>query len=119
MGNLRLEANVEYRFPLYQILKGAVFMDAGNVWNTENNYAEIEGDPTEQQELLLEKGVFEQDFISELGIGAGVGLRIDIQNFVIRFDLAAPLHTPWYEEGERWDFRISDPVFNFAIGYPF
>ncbi|MHA6280475.1 translocation and assembly module lipoprotein TamL [Salinimicrobium sp. CAU 1759] len=119
MGNLRLEANVEYRFPLYQVLKGAVFMDAGNVWNTENNYAEIEGQPTAQQELLLEKGVFEKDFMSELGIGAGVGLRIDIQNFVIRFDLAAPLHTPWYEEGERWDFRISDPVFNFAIGYPF
>lgn len=119
MGNVRLEANVEYRFPVYQFLKGAVFMDAGNVWNTESNYADIDGDLTPQQELLLEEGIFEKDFISELGIGAGVGLRIDIQNFVIRFDLAAPLHTPWYEEGERWDFRISDPVFNFAVGYPF
>lgn len=119
MGNIRLEANAEYRFPLYQILKGAIFVDAGNVWNTESNYAEIEGEPTPQQELLLENGVFEKDFLTELGIGAGVGLRIDIQNFVIRFDLAAPLHTPWLEEGERWDFRIDEPVFNFAVGYPF
>ena len=119
MGNIRLEANVEYRFPLYQFLKGAVFIDAGNVWNTESNYVETDEPLTEQQELLLEKGVFEGDFLNELGIGTGIGLRIDIQNFVIRFDLAAPLHTPWYEEGERWDFRITEPVFNFAVGYPF
>jgi outer membrane protein assembly factor BamA len=119
MGNLRLEANVEYRFPVYQFLKGAVFVDAGNVWNTEDNYVELDKEPTEQQTLLLEKGVLEKDFISELGIGTGIGLRIDIQNFVIRFDLAAPLHTPWLEEGERWDFKISEPVFNFAVGYPF
>jgi len=119
MGNLRLEANVEYRFPVYQFLKGAVFVDAGNVWNTEDNYVELDEKPTEQQTLLLEKGVFGKDFISELGIGTGIGLRIDIQNFVIRFDLAAPLHTPWLAEGERWDFKISEPVFNFAVGYPF
>ena len=123
MGNIRLEANVEYRFPIFQILKGAVFADAGNVWNTERNNIILDDDLTpeqrEKQMELIEKGTFGSDFLNEIAVGAGVGLRIDIQNFVIRFDLAAPLRIPWLEEGERWDPRPTEPVFNFAIGYPF
>ncbi|MFD1095902.1 translocation and assembly module lipoprotein TamL [Salegentibacter chungangensis] len=105
-GNLRLEANLEYRFPIYSYLKGAAFIDAGNVWNTKDN-KDIEGDR------------FSSDFINELGIGTGIGLRIDIQSFVIRFDLAAPIHDPSLAEGERWKFGYKKPVLNFAIGYPF
>lgn len=105
-GNVRLEANIEYRFPIISVLKGAVFADAGNVWNT----GDVE---------YLEGGNFGSDFISELGIGAGIGLRVDIQSFVIRLDLASPLHLPWLEKGERWDFRWDEPVLNFGIGYPF
>ena len=124
MGNIRLEANIEYRFPIWQFLKGAVFADAGNVWNTEGNQVPLEDqelseEEVEQQMLLLEKGTFGSDFLNEVAVGVGTGLRIDIQSFVIRFDLGIPVHTPYYEEGERWDFRLSDPVFNFAIGYPF
>jgi len=104
-GNLRLEANIEYRFPLFSYLYGAVFADAGNVWNTGGNN--------------LPGGEFSKDFINELGIGTGVGLRVDIQSFVLRFDLAAPLHDPGELEGERWEFDYKNPVFNFAIGYPF
>ena len=52
-------------------------------------------------------------------MGAGFGLRVDVQGFVIRFDLAAPFHDPSLEEGKRWDFRADEPVFNFAIGYSF
>jgi hypothetical protein len=44
---------------------------------------------------------------------------VDVQGFVIRFDLAAPWHDPSMPEGERWDFDLENPVFNFAIGYPF
>lgn len=105
-GNIRLEANLEYRFPIFSYLKGAVFGDAGNIWNTEKN-------------STLEEGQFSSNFINELGIGAGIGLRVDIQNFVIRFDLAAPLHDPGLPKGERWDFNYQNPVLNFAIGYPF
>ena len=105
-GNVRLEANLEYRFPIISFLKGAVFVDAGNVWNT--------GDTQ-----YLEGGKFSSDFLTELGIGAGVGLRVDIQSFVIRFDLASPMHIPWLEKGERWDFRWDEPVLNFGVGYPF
>ncbi|TDN85918.1 outer membrane protein assembly factor BamA [Salegentibacter sp. 24] len=105
-GNIRLEANVEYRFPLFPYLYGAVFADAGNVWNTEEN-----GN--------LEGGEFSSNFINELGIGTGFGLRIDVQSFVIRIDLAAPIHDPALPEGQRWEFDYANPVLNFAIGYPF
>lgn len=106
-GNIRLEANVEYRFPIYSFFKGAFFVDAGNVWNSEENPAFNGNDK------------FTSNFLSELGMGAGFGLRIDVQGFVIRFDLAAPFHDPALPEGERFDFRADEPVFNFAIGYSF
>ncbi|MDQ7918075.1 BamA/TamA family outer membrane protein [Mesonia sp. MT50] len=101
-GDIRLEANIEYRFPLFSFLKGAVFADAGNVWLTKENEA-------------LPGGKFSGSFADELGIGAGVGLRVDVQGFVIRFDLASPLKRP----AKKFDFEYDKPVFNFAIGYPF
>jgi hypothetical protein len=52
-------------------------------------------------------------------MGTGVGLHIDVQGFVIRFDLAAPFHDPSLPEGQRWDFKVDEPVLNFAIGYSF
>lgn len=106
-GNVRLEANIEYRFPLISFLKGAVFVDAGNIWNTKEN------------PVFGGKDKFSSDFLSELGMGAGVGLRVDIQSFVIRFDLAAPFHDPSRPKGERYNFDVSKPILNFAIGYPF
>jgi outer membrane protein assembly factor BamA len=52
-------------------------------------------------------------------MGTGFGLRIDVQGFVIRFDLAAPFHDPSLPQGERFDFKWDEPVLNFAIGYSF
>lgn len=106
-GNIRLEANIEYRFPLFSFFKGAVFVDAGNVWNSK------------KIDAYNGKGQFSSNFINELGMGAGIGLRIDVQGFVLRFDLASPFHDPGLPDEDRWDFKIDEPVFNFAIGYPF
>lgn len=106
-GNIRIEGNIEYRFPIFSFFKGAVFADAGNVWNSLPN-------PTFNGE-----DKFTSNFINELGMGTGFGLRIDLQGFVIRFDLAAPFHNPALPEGERFDFRYDEPIFNFAIGYSF
>ena len=125
-GNLRLEGNLEYRFPIWSYLKGAFFADAGNVWLT--GKMEIpENEPPESREFheqLLAEGQFGSDWIRELGIGLGFGLRIDIQSFVIRFDLASPLQIPYLPEGERtripfFEGGSNNLVFNFAIGYPF
>lgn len=106
-GNIRLEANIEYRFPIVSFLKGAVFADAGNVWNSKGN----------PEYNYQDK--FTSSFISELGMGAGVGLRVDVQGFVLRFDFAAPFHDPTKDKGERFDFDVKGTIFNFGIGYPF
>lgn len=105
-GDIRLEANLEYRFPIYSYLKGALFADAGNVWLTNENTA-------------LPGARFSSDFISELGVGLGFGMRLDIQNFVIRFDLAAPLSQPYLPQGQRMNLDLGSMILNFAIGYPF
>lgn len=99
-GDIRLEGNLEYRFPIIYFLKGALFADAGNIWNLNNN---------------LVGGEFTKDFIRQFGVGTGFGLRVDLQGFVIRFDLASPLKRPT----TKWIFDYQNPVFNFAIGYPF
>ncbi|MCM8570139.1 outer membrane protein assembly factor [Gramella jeungdoensis] len=117
-GNIRLEANAEYRFPIITYLNGAFFIDAGNVWTSKVN-PDLQPEGSEEQNQPANIGQFSGNFINEFGIGGGVGLRIDIQNFVIRFDLAAPMHDPSLPAGQRWDFDITNPVFNFAIGYPF
>ncbi len=114
-GDIRLEGNLEYRFPIVPYVKGAVFADAGNVWLVNENEA-------------LPGGKFTSDWAKELGVGAGIGIRIDIQIFVIRFDLATPIRKPWLPEGERWitefspdirSWRRDNLILNFAIGYPF
>ncbi|MEH6779779.1 BamA/TamA family outer membrane protein [Maribacter arcticus] len=124
-GNLKLEANVEYRFPLFSYLKGAFFIDAGNVWLT-GNYSDIEDDQLTSSfsQTLFTDGKFEKDWLKEVAAGVGFGLRLDIQNFVIRLDLASPLRVPYLPENNRWNVPFfgnvdNNMTLNFAIGYPF
>ena len=113
VGDLKIEANAEYRFTISGLVKGALFADAGNIWL-------LNDDPSRPG------GVFKWDtFISEIAFDAGVGLRIDPQVIVIRMDLAAPLRRPDLPAGDRWVFNDLDAqwnknlIFNLAIGYPF
>ncbi|TDT46804.1 outer membrane protein assembly factor BamA [Maribacter spongiicola] len=124
-GNLKLEANVEYRFPLFSYLKGAFFVDAGNVWLT-GNYSDIEDDQLTSSfsQTLFTDGKFEKDWLSEVAAGVGFGVRLDIQSFVIRLDLASPIRIPYLDEKERWNVPFfgnadNNMTLNFAIGYPF
>ncbi|WP_339655172.1 BamA/TamA family outer membrane protein [uncultured Maribacter sp.] len=124
-GNLKLEANVEYRFPLFSYLKGAFFIDAGNVWLT-GNYSDIEDDQLTSSfsQNLFTDGKFEKDWLKEVAVGVGFGLRLDIQNFVIRLDLASPLRVAYLPENNRWNVPFFGNIdnkmtLNFAIGYPF
>ncbi len=118
-GEIMMEANLEYRFDLFpQIyLKGAFFVDVGNTWLM---------DPQNLEED--ERKVFRGDrFLSELAVGAGTGVRIDIQYLVLRLDLAIPLRKPFLDQGERWTFNNmgthrwlwDNLTFNIALGYPF
>ncbi|WP_205500125.1 translocation and assembly module lipoprotein TamL [Rufibacter psychrotolerans] len=107
-GDIRLEGNAEFRFPLLDpYLKGAVFVDAGNIWL-------VNEDPTRPG------GKFSGNFMSQLAIGAGAGVRVDVQFFVIRVDLAYPLRDPTYPNGGRPTSGLfGTGVLNLAIGYPF
>jgi outer membrane protein insertion porin family len=114
-GDIRFEGNMELRFPFNKYLKGAFFADAGNVWLYNDNEA-------------LPGGKLTGQWLKELGVGVGYGMRIDIQFFVLRFDLAIPIRKPWLPEDQRWldsfqvgsgEWRRENMVLNFAIGYPF
>ncbi|MBE7177621.1 MAG: BamA/TamA family outer membrane protein [Mucilaginibacter polytrichastri] len=105
-GDIKFEMNTELRFKLVSVLRGALFLDAGNVWN-------LRDDPNKPGTQ------FSSAFLRQLAVGTGVGLRADISVLVIRGDVGFPLRKPWLPEGERWKLDTRDPVFNLAIGYPF
>lgn len=115
-GDIKLEINTEYRPHLFSIVNGALFIDAGNIWT-------LHEDPGRQG------AKFSKDFLKELAVGAGAGLRFDLSFLILRTDLAFPLRKPWLPEGERWviddinfgskAWRKENLVFNLAIGYPF
>lgn len=111
IGDLMIEANVEYRFPVYRYLKGALFTDAGNIWLLEPNSSFPDGH--------IELGTL----ASEIAIDAGIGFRLDFGFFLFRIDSAMPVRDPGRSKGERWmsvsSMQFSDLVWNFGIGYPF
>lgn len=110
VGDVRLEANLEYRFPIWWIFNGAIFLDAGNVWYLRDTE---DSNPEE---------VFHFDnFYRQLGFDAGVGLRLDVTYVILRFDLGIQLHNPGMPEGKRWihNFKWNNMALNFGVGYPF
>lgn len=109
-GDIKLEANVEYRFPIFGELYGATFLDAGNVWLMRKDESRPGG------ELTL------KNFAKSIALNTGVGVRYDLTFLVIRLDMGIALHVP-YETGKSGYYNI--PKFkdglglHFAIGYPF
>ena len=111
MGDIRLEANLEFRFPIWGMFHGATFLDLGNVWYMGHDRAQVPED-----------GVFHWDrFYKQLGFNTGLGLRIDIKFVILRLDWGIQLHNPNRPQGERWinDFRWKNTALNFGVGYPF
>ena len=125
-GDIKLEGNLEYRFDIVKFLKGAVFIDAGNIWQLRKDQV----DSVEQANFTPREGVTfnRKTFLKELAVGTGIGLRFDFSFFVLRFDTAFPLRKPWLTDdpwvGNEIDFgsktwRKENIIFNIAIGYPF
>ncbi len=131
-ADMKFEFNAEYRFNIYKTFKGALFTDIGNIWL-------IKEDPSRKL------GHFDaRRFMKELAWDVGFGLRMDLNFFVVRFDVGIALYDPAFEEGNRWTFnKINNDAeliykqprgkelgwykfqfrdfvgLNFAIGYPF
>lgn len=109
-GDIKLEANIEYRFPIFGDLYGAAFLDAGNVWL-------MRKDPNRPGGTFSLKNLGKS-----IALGTGAGIRYDLEFLVIRLDLGVAIHAP-YDTGKSGYYNI--PKFkdglglHFAIGYPF
>ncbi len=108
-ANFKLAANIEYRFTILGSFKGALFVDAGNIWNALDNITD-------------EKSTFEEfSDLKNVALGSGFGLRYDFGFFVLRGDLGFKTYNPAREEGDRWfkEYNFSNTVLNIGINYPF
>jgi len=130
IGDMRLGASAEYRFEFNRVFKGALFVDAGNVWTTYEDKNRVGGQ-------------ISKNWYKEIAVAAGFGVRVDLEYFIVRVDLGIPLYDPSLPEGSRF---ISDdrdnyyeagkkaygddyykqylplpfvPKLHFGIGYPF
>lgn len=110
VGDIRMEANVEYRFRMVGDLHGALFLDAGNVWLMRKDENRPGG------ELTL------RNFAEQIALGTGVGIRYDMDFLVFRLDWGIALHNP-YDTGKSGYYNIpkfkDSMALHFAIGYPF
>lgn len=107
LGEIKIEANIEYRFPITSIFKGAAFIDAGNVWTKESDQDADDFDPDFQ---------FNR-FYKEIAVSPGLGLRFDFDFFLFRFDVGVPLKQPYNRK--KWKLEYAESQYNFGVGYPF
>ncbi len=126
IGDIKLEFNAEYRFKITQMFQAAFFVDAGNIWlaNRDNSRPNAEFNKNR--------------FYKEFALGAGAGLRLDFDFFIVRMDVGIPLRDPLKIDGERWLWQGKDeynaflsdvnnapstfklqPVLNLGLGFPF
>lgn len=115
-GDYKLLLNSEFRLPIKGRFSAAVFTDIGNIW-------------TKDSTLFGRAGQLKKDFLKELAVASGVGLRVDAGLVLLRLDIGIPIRKPYLPDGQRWvvdkidlgngRWRADNLNFNFAIGYPF
>ena len=115
-GDYKLEVQTELRFPLISKLRGALFMDAGNIWSKNSL-------------IFGEDARFTPQFLKDIAVDGGIGVRLDINVLIVRLDIGIPLRKPWLPRGSEWvvdqisfgspRWRKDNIVFNIGIGYPF
>lgn len=111
IGDIQLEFNTEFRFPIHKAVNGALFVDAGNIWNYHANE-------------LLPGGEFKfNTFYDQIAVDAGLGVRLDFSIVIVRLDWALPFRNPYANSaGDHWtfnDFDILQSRLVLNIGYPF
>ncbi|WP_343487696.1 BamA/TamA family outer membrane protein [Allomuricauda sp. d1] len=108
-ANLKVALNLEFRFPIFGDFKGALFADAGNIWNVFDS---------EDNPDAIFTGF---DSLGDMALGSGFGLRYDFTYFVFRLDMGFKTYNPAEEPSKRWfrDYNFRNAVFNVGINYPF
>lgn len=116
-GDIKLVMNLEYRRQLFGKLHGALFLDAGNIWNFDEDY-----DDPEAREVFANTKFRLSHFLNDLALGTGIGIRYDLNFLILRLDWGIALHMP-YDTGKSGYFNINRfkdcHTLHFAIGYPF
>jgi hypothetical protein len=108
-ANMKIALSAEFRFKIFGDVKGAIFADAGNIWNVLDN-------------VIDDKARFNNlNDLDEIALGSGFGLRYDLSFFVVRLDLGFKTYNPAHPEGDRWfkEYNFGHSVLNFGINYPF
>lgn len=110
VGDMKILANLEYRFNIFGSLNGALFLDAGNVWMIKDD------------EYMTNSKFSFNNLFDQIATGTGFGFRYDLDFFVIRFDVGIGIHVP-YETGKSGYYNIpkfsNGLGYHLAIGYPF
>jgi hypothetical protein len=91
IGDIRIGGSVEFRFSLGGMFKGAVFVDAGNIW-------------TMKEDVNRAGSKFSSNWYKEIALSSGIGLRLDLDFFILRLDVGMPLTNPAMPSGEKWVF---------------
>ncbi|MCB0382299.1 MAG: BamA/TamA family outer membrane protein, partial [Psychroserpens sp.] len=108
-ANMKITLSAEQRFNLVGRFNGAIFVDAGNIWNVLDN--------VEDEEATFEG--FRS--LKDIAVGSGFGLRYDFSFFVLRLDVGFKTYDPSRPDGARWfkDYNFANAVYNIGINYPF
>lgn len=108
-ANLKIAFSAEQRFNIFGDLNGALFVDAGNIWNVLDN---VEDDRATFSSL---------NSLEDIAVGSGFGLRYDFSFFIFRFDIGFKTYDPSYRDQNRWfnDYNFANAVYNIGINYPF
>lgn len=110
VGNLKLLSSLEYRFEILNSIKGALFVDTGNIWDITNS------------DLTPEGGKFTGfESFKDIAVGSGFGVRYDLSFILIRLDIGFKTYEAYLDEGDKWfkNYNFGNAVYNFGISYPF
>ena len=107
---MKLITSLEYRFKILNSIKGALFADAGNIWDISDS--EVTGSEAKFHGLSS---------LGDIAVGSGFGIRYDLSFILLRLDLGFKMYEPYLEPGKRWlkHANLQHTVYNFGISYPF
>jgi len=110
VGNLKFLSSLEHRFKILNNIKGALFVDAGNIWDISNS------------SLTASEEKFNGfSSLKDIAIGSGFGIRYDLSFILLRLDFGFKTYEPYLSKGNKWfkNYNFSNTVYNFGISYPF
>ena len=108
-GSFKFLTSAEYRFDVFSRLKGALFIDAGNIWDISGS------------SFVDEKSKFTGfESLKDIAIGSGFGARLDFNFLIVRLDVGFKTYEP-YLDGDKWlkNYNFNNAVYNVGINYPF